>query len=131
MIRSSTRDTSLRVGFSNGEHSGVADVPRERGGEGSGFGPHELLEAALATCMTITAKKSATENGIPLESAVAVVRIDRRVPGEVGFDYSLELVGPISDVQKARLESDVANCPVARTLSGKVSIRGVETTEGR
>ena len=46
MIRSSSLDVPYRTAFTNGSHAAVADVPREKGGDGQGFGPHELLEAA-------------------------------------------------------------------------------------
>jgi putative redox protein len=39
--------------FTNGKHEGHCDAPVEKGGGDAGFGPHELLEAALAGCLNI------------------------------------------------------------------------------
>ena len=47
MIRSTALDTRFQAVFTNGSFSATADVPMEKGGSGNGFGPHELLEAAL------------------------------------------------------------------------------------
>src|SRR3954468_21125485 len=99
MIQSSLRGTPHQVAFTNGDHSAVADIPREKGGAGRGFGPHELLEAALATCMTSTVQKYAAEPHFPLASAAAEVRIDRTHPPEVALVYFLTLGGPLSEDQ--------------------------------
>lgn len=61
MIRSSSLGVPYQTAFTNGAFDAVADVPVENGGGGQGFGPHELLEAALATCLTMTARMSAAE----------------------------------------------------------------------
>jgi putative redox protein len=41
------------MSFSNGQHHTAADNTPEKGGQGAGFRPHELLEAALASCTNI------------------------------------------------------------------------------
>jgi putative redox protein len=123
MIQAHTLDVPYRVEFGNGTHRAVADVPVVKGGAGNGFGPHELLEAALATCMAITVRKYASENGIPLRAARIEVRIDRSAPDVVVLKYSLTLDGPISNDDRARLTTAAANCPVARTLAADLSCR--------
>jgi len=83
MIRSFTEANRNQTSFTNGTSAAEADVPVEKGGAGNGFGPHELLEAAVATCMTITARQYATQHELPLSGARCEVRIDRSVPGSV------------------------------------------------
>lgn len=61
MIRASSLDVPYQTAFTNGTLEAVADVPVEKGGAGRGFGPHELLEAAFATCLTMTAQMYAAE----------------------------------------------------------------------
>jgi len=121
MIRSSSLETPFQVTFTNGGNTSTADVPKEKGGAGCGFGPHELLEAALATCLTITVAQYAAKHQLPLRSASAEVRIERSNPDEVALVYTLRLVGPLSDEQRRRLTAAAANCPVRRTLSGRVT----------
>lgn len=71
MIRASENAVPYQTAFSNGTHTAVADVPMEKGGAGQGFGPHELLEAALATCLTMTVRMAAEHLGIPLAGTAA------------------------------------------------------------
>jgi uncharacterized OsmC-like protein len=40
----------------SGDHSGIADTFKLGTGGSAGLGPHELLEAALASCMIISAR---------------------------------------------------------------------------
>ena len=121
MIRSSNTCNPNQVSFTNGEHSGVADVPKAKNGNGQGFGPHELLEAALATCMTITAAKYAAKQEIPIEGVSTEVRLVRKGESEVTLEYRLVLSGAISEAQRQHLETAVSQCPVAKTLSGLIA----------
>ena len=129
MIQARSLETSHQTSFSNGSHSATADVPVEKGGAGGGFGPHELLEAAFATCLTMTVRMYAAEHGFPLDGVGCEVRIDRTVPGSVALDYFLTLDGPLSDEQRARLRSAAGRCPVAKTLGGVIALRPLERAE--
>jgi putative redox protein len=123
MIQSSSLEAPYQAQFSDGAHSAVADVPVGKGGRGQGFGPHDLLEAALATCMCMTARTYAEKHGWPLTGVRSAVRIDRGTPGEATLHYSLEFDGPLSAVQTEVLLEAAGNCPVARTLTGKLAVR--------
>jgi len=129
MIRATGLTTPYQVAFSNGAHEAVADVPVEKGGAGSGFGPHELLEAALATCIAMTVRMSAAKHEIPLAGVQCEVRIDRSVPDAVTLKYSLKLDGPLTDEQAAKLRGAASRCPVARTLSGAITIQKSQIQE--
>ena len=85
MIRSESSGVPHRVTFTNGEITADADVPKIKGGTGHGFGPHELVEAALATCMAISVEMYAAKHAIPLESVAVEVRLDRSRPTEVAL----------------------------------------------
>ena len=129
MIRSSSLDVPYQTAFTNGTHDAVADVPVEKGGSGKGFGPHELLEAAFATCLTMTVQMYAAKHGLPLDGAQCEVRIDRSVPNAVTLNYALSFDGPLTDEQKAQLREAATRCPVARTLSGTIALQPA-TREG-
>lgn len=122
MIRATSDGVPYRVTFTDGRFAATSDTTAEKGGGDAGFGPHELLEAALATCLTITLEKTARQHGIPLERAGAAVRLDRGRPGEPVLTYELEMHGPLSDEQRQKLTEAAANCPVGKTLTGKVSV---------
>jgi putative redox protein len=116
-------DAPYQTVFSSGVHSSIADVPIEKGGGGNGFGPHELLEAALATCLTMTARMHAAKHGLPLTGARSEVRIDRSAAGEATLLYTVEFEGELSEAQTRELNVAVAHCPVARTLTGKLEVK--------
>jgi putative redox protein len=123
MIRSSGLESRYQASFTNGSDTATADVPVEKGGAGQGFGPHHLLEAALATCLTMTARMYADDHGLPLAGVRSEVRIDRSVPGEAALNYSIEFDGELSGEQVRRLREAVSRCPVAKTLTGKLVLR--------
>jgi putative redox protein len=122
MIESRTLDPKFQSEFSNGHHASIADLPSEKGGSGQGFGPHDLLEAALATCMSMTAHLHADKHGLPLRQARCTVRIDRSNPAQATLEYRLHLEGPLTPEQSAELRQAVAQCPVSRTLTHPIRI---------
>jgi putative redox protein len=130
MIRASSLETAYQTAFTNGEYSAVADVPREKGGDGHGFGPHELLEAALATCLTMTVRMYAAKHALPLAGANCEVRIDRSVPGAVTLDYNLTLDGLLTPEQRRQLHDAASRCPVAKTLTGAITLKPATNSEG-
>jgi|SRR5579883_478497 len=125
MIRSSSLAIPYQTTFTNGSHTAIADVPIEKGGAGAGFGPHELLEAALATCLTMTVQMYAAKHGIPLTRAHCEVRIDRSVPNAVALHYCLTFDGVLTDEQSAQLWEAASKCPVGRTLTGAIALQPV------
>ena|ERR1019366_5209338 len=127
MIQSTSLDVPYQVKFTNGQCTAIADVPKEKGGEGQGFGPHELMEAALATCLTMTVQMHAKKHNIPLLRASVEVLIDRTRPPEVPLVYSVKFEGPLSVVQEEELAAAASSCPVIRTLTGKLACRPTET----
>lgn len=123
MIRATDHGESHQIEYTNGSHFGIADLPREKGGEGDGFGPHELLEAALATCMAMTVRMVAAKEGIPLTGVTCKVRIDRSVPDEVTLHHTLSFEGSLSEQQEHRLRDVAQRCPVSRTLTGSLILK--------
>ncbi|HEY2908979.1 MAG TPA: OsmC family protein [Gemmataceae bacterium] len=129
MIQATSLATPFQTSFTNGSHEAVADIPIEKGGAGSGFGPHELLEAALATCIAMTVRMSAAKHGIPLAGVQCEVRIDRTTPDSVILNYALEFDGPLSEEQAAKLRGAANRCPVARTLTGAISLQQSQSVQ--
>ena len=107
--------------FTNGKHEGHCDAPLEKGGGDAGFGPHELLEAALAGCLNIWIRVYATGHDLPLTGIMTEVTLDRQTSGEAVFRYALELKGPLTEEQRRELIQAAQSCPVHQTLAGKIS----------
>ena len=123
MIRSRELGEGYRTEFSNERLQAVADMPVDKGGQGAGFRPHELLEAALATCLSMTVRIAARKYGYPLQDVAVWVSVDRSTPGEVFMDYELRLDGDLTHEQREHLSRAAANCPVGQTLAAAPQLR--------
>jgi putative redox protein len=123
MIRASNVKGTEQTRFTNGNHTSLADVPVEKGGHGDGFGPHELLEAALATCMAITARKYADKYALALDEVICELTLDRSDPGRMAVLYSIDLQGDLNYDQKRQVQEAVSNCPVYNSISGSFTMR--------
>lgn len=129
MISCSAADDRWHCSFSNGEFAGDADTTPEKGGAGAGFRPHELLEAALATCLTITAGMAAADAGIDPDDVTATVDLQRS-PTESRFEYTLDFEG-IAEADAERLRAAVAHCPVHETLTKTLVFEDVSESVDR
>lgn len=117
-----TFGTSVRMG----PYSLTADEPVSAGGLGAGPNPYDLLMAALAACTTMTVRLYADRKGMALERVEArVQQVSRRSAGAAqdAFERELELVGALTDDERARLLTIAERCPVSRTLAGGSQIR--------
>ena len=116
MIRATSQAAPYLTRFSDGEHQGLSDVSAAKGGQNSGFRPHDLLEAAVASCIDITLRMYADRHAIPLRSVTVTVTLDRSHPDEVVFRIDLDLDGELTPAQRDRLQRAAHACPVTRTL---------------
>jgi putative redox protein len=91
-------------------------------GEHSGFRPHDLLEAALATCVNMTVRMYADNHGIPVHGVTTNVSVDRTRYDEVVFRHEAGLYGELTAEQLERLLHAASACPVRRTLSKRIRL---------
>jgi len=121
MIRATTEEERYLTKFTNGTGSGYADASAAQGGTGTSFRPHELLEAALATCINVTLRMYAEKHGVPLDDVVTEVKLDSSSPDESIFRYDIELLGRnLTEEQRSKLLEIARACSVRRTLSKPV-----------
>jgi len=121
MIQTTNEAIPYRVQFTDGRHTAIADATQDKGGGESGFRPHALLEAALATCINMTVTMYATKHAIPLTHVVTKVTLDRSGSEQVVFRYDVELPGDLNVEQREAIMTAVRTCPVRKTLSRGVS----------
>jgi len=129
MITCNNESVQYQTTFSNGTHSALSDTTEDKGGNNTGFRPHELLEAALATCLNMHVRMYANTHRYPLEGIKTTVVLDRSHQDEVKFMYAIGLNGPLSSEQKERLYHIANTCPVHKTLSKVITIQAVEPIE--
>jgi len=121
MIVASSESTPYVTHFSNGKQTATADTTADKGGGELGFRPHELLEAALATCMNMQLRMYAANHGIKLTEVSTTVTLDRNSPVEAVFNYSVQLSGEIDESQRKKLLEIAESCPVRKSLSKRLS----------
>lgn len=104
-----------------GPHQMTSDLPTTEDGDDAGPGPHDLLLAALGSCTAMTIQWVAEKNRIPLRRVEVRLSQSRTAEGHL-FRRSIELVGDLSEDQRADLMKGAERCPVSKTLSGEISI---------
>ena len=127
MVKSTSTEQRYRTLFTNGICHAHADTTESKGGSGSGFRPHDLLEAALSTCLNMEIRIFADNHDIPVSEINTVVDLDRKHPDETIFKYSIELSGQLSRDQRQKLLAVANACSVHRTLSKKLKFKHVRT----
>ena len=103
-----------------GGNRGIADTYKQGVGGGAGLRPHELLEAALASCMTITARMELAELGVDDDAGVEVEVEVIRSDDETRFRYSLRLPERLESYRD-RLSARLEHSPVRATLSKPIT----------
>jgi uncharacterized OsmC-like protein len=132
VVRGDAKD--FRQQISAGKHNFVADEPVSVGGGGDGPDPYDYLLTALGTCTSMTVGFYARRNKLPLEKITVSLwhsRIHARDCEECQtrdgmldrIDIEVNLSGPLSAEQHAKLLEIAAKCPVHRTLTSEINIR--------
>jgi putative redox protein len=102
-----------------GVHTFRADVGAAMGSADAAPGPHDLFDAALATCKALTAIWYARHNQIPLERVETKVESDnsKERQGVYAMKVSLAFHGPLSEEQRKRLYAAVEKCPIHKLMT--------------
>ena len=99
----------------DGRHRLVTDEPIEVGGDGSAPAPHELLPAALASCIATTLVMYARTKEWQLGEVAVDVEYDHRSTPR-RFEIVIRLGGALSEDQLERLEKVARSCPLRRSI---------------
>jgi putative redox protein len=111
-----TRDLSLPMAqhVAIRTHRFIADNGVDGGGSDAGPSPHDLYDAALASCKALTLTWYAARKGLPLTD----VRVDITRDGSVyRLTTVLHLAGDLSDAQRAELLAVAEKCPIHKLMS--------------
>jgi putative redox protein len=99
----------------NGRHILVTDEPESIGGTDNGPAPHELLPAALASCVATTVALYAQRRGWEIGAIRCDVDYDPMAEPR-RMDVTLHLPESLSYNQLVRLRRVAESCPVRRAL---------------
>ncbi len=105
----------------DGRHHVFTDEPEAVGGDGSAPAPHELLPAALASCISTVLVMYARTKEWDLGDVSVDVDYDHHATPR-RFDIAITLTGDLTEDQRVRLEKVAATCPVRRSLEAGVEI---------
>lgn len=120
-----------------GKHVFKIDEPVSVGGTESAPDPYDYLLAALGSCTSMTIGYYARRNKIPLEEVVVRLGHSRIYARDCEtcetktgmldrIDLKIQLIGELSDEQRAKLIEVAGKCPVHRTLKSEIDIRTKE-----
>jgi putative redox protein len=116
-----------------GRHLLLADEPIGQGGADLGPDPYELLLSALGACTSLTLELYARRKSMPLEGlrvrlrhskvhAEDCLHCDSKEAKIDRIETEIELLGPLSDEERAKLLAIAERCPVHRTLQSGINL---------
>jgi Predicted redox protein, regulator of disulfide bond formation len=117
----------------SGSHHLRADEPTAYGGQNAGPGPYDYLLAGLGACTSMTVGLFARRKRWPLENITVSLKHSRIHARDCEdcltkdgmldrIDAEVELTGPLTDEQRAKLMEVAAKCPVHQTLKSEINI---------
>lgn len=129
---------AFRADISTRHHRLTVDEPESVGGADAGPTPYEYLLIALASCTVMTMRSYANRKSWPLESAAVFVRHNRQhktdcencetqVVSIGAVERRIEMEGPLTDEQRARLIEIADKCPIKQTLKRGLDLAPITT----
>jgi putative redox protein len=100
-------------------HELMADVSEKEGGSDAGPSPHDLYDAALASCKALTVLWYAQRKKMDLQEIEVVTARDdsQERQGTYRLTNTLKLSGQLSPAQREELLSVAENCPVHKLMT--------------
>ncbi len=99
----------------------ISDVTPAMGGDDVGLDPHEITEAALGACTSITLAMYAKRKNWNLLDAEVVVKIEKE-GSESLISRKIKLIGDLTEEQKASLLAIANKCPIHKLLTSNIQI---------
>jgi len=114
--RDGTTGTQHTVRIRN--HAFAVDASPEGGGADAGPTPHDLYDAALASCKALTVLLYARRKNMPVEDIEVQIERDdsEERKGVYRMKASLRVTGVLDEAQRAELLRVAAKCPVHRLM---------------
>lgn len=110
----------MSVNLTNGKHNIISDVDERSGGADEALNPHELIEAALAACTSLTLEVYAKRKNWDLKD----VKVEVKIVSE-GAETLIERnisFGEMPEENKKRLLDIAEKCPIHKLLVSNIKI---------
>ena len=112
--------------LTNGRHAWMSDVDKAAGSADSAPSPHDLLDSALAACTALTLELYIRRKQWPVtDLRVRIEHVETKGADDrirYAMVRTLEIDGPLTDEERARLLEIADKCPIHRVLEGDISI---------
>jgi len=125
VVEATSLPAAWQVRFQAGDNEGRADTVKDGTGGSAGLRPHELLEASLATCMTISARMALADLGVP-DGEVRVRVYLERGRSATRFRYEL-ILDPALEPHRPAVTERAERSPVRSTLSQPLTFEPAAT----
>jgi putative redox protein len=114
-----------------GSHTLSVDASIGDGGEGLGPNPHDLYDAALGACESLTVLWYANHKGIPVENIEVTVERDQseEKAGIYRLDTKLKLGGKLTDAQRRELLAVASKCPLYKLMTSVQTVIATSLVE--
>jgi len=116
MIQARRKD-QLQIDIKAGQHELLSDVATSLGGTDAGPSPHEILEAALGACTSMTLQMYAARKKWDLTSCDTEVKFVREDKERVVLERIIHLRGNLDEMQRQRLFEIAEKCPIHEVLT--------------
>ncbi len=113
---STSEGTACHLEF--GEDRWMADIDQADRGHGT---PHEILDAALASCTALSLQLYVKHNGWQV-SRIGVAVAHKHAQGVYRLERQISVEGDLTAEQRAAVLRVAQACPVYRTLTGDIAI---------
>ncbi len=132
-VETVTVDGNATALGSAGRFTLVVDRPVEAGGRGLGFNGGQLLNLAVAACVSNDLFREATKAGLPLRRVRVIVASDYRgepaVSGPIEYDVELDGDAPEADLRDLLAAVDrIAEIPNSLRRGTEVRLRHATVT---
>ena len=104
------------------DHSLRSDVSAALGGDDLGMNPHEILEAALAACTSITIQMYAKRRNIVIDDVQVEVHTVSEGAQSL-MTRKIHFVGNLTADEKAKLLEIANKCPIHKLLESHIKIQ--------
>jgi putative redox protein len=102
-----------------GPHTLHADIPISEGGAETAPAPHDLFDASLSACKTVTAHWYAKRVGMKLDAVEARVTRDDKEERAGVYKLTVHMTyhGDLSAAERTKLHNAVMHCPIHKLMT--------------